>query len=251
MNKSLILDAVLVIFLLLSAFHGKRMGFVRSLFSFVRQIIAFIGAVFMADTLSPLVSLIFLIDGVSEKLSKSAQSLTTNIFTTVSDGTGAVGAKAAEAASGLSKLAQKAGLPKFFAESVAQKFSAVTPKSGETLLSAASKVVSDNIAYIVVFLLSFVIILIITGFFTNWIVGLIRFILPRSVDGFFGFIFGAVSGCLLVVFFFEFARGELPALFVSGAWLSPGVVNNTFLVSRLANFDISPYLSGILSQEVK
>ena len=237
MGKSLILDAILVAFLLFSAFVGSRVGLVRSLARLIRLLIAGAGAFFAANLLSPVIALIFLFDGVQKKLAASAQDLTGSVFTAVSGGAGNLGAKFTQACAAISGLAQSAGLPRVMADSVAEKFTASTPSKGETFLDAASHIVSDNIAYIMVFLLTFVIILIITGFLTDWLVGLVGFFVPRFIDRFFGFFFGIIAGCLWVSLFFQFAGNAVPALFQSGSIFSPDVLKNTYLVSYFKNTD--------------
>ncbi|GEM_PF-6798339 len=247
MGKSVMLDAVLIAFLLLSSWIGSRVGLIRSLFRLIRLFIACVGAFLTANLLSPVVSLLFLFDGVQKKFAAISEGLTENVFSSVSDGVQAFQAGAAQTAAALSELAQKAGLPHLMADSMAQKFLSAPPEAGETLLSAASRIVSDNIAYIVVFLLTFVIILIVTGFLLNWLSGLIHFIVPRFIDRFFGFFFGILIGCLWVSLFFQFAGSAVPALFQSGSLFSPDVVSHTFLASRLANINFLSLSPSIMN----
>ena len=79
--------------------------------------------------------------------------MTSNVFSAVSGSIGHLGGR--NYASGFRFVPDRrrnAGLPKVLAESFAAKFSVATPKAGESLLDVASRIVSDNIAYIVVFL---------------------------------------------------------------------------------------------------
>lgn len=247
MEKSLVLDIVLVVFLLLFSFIGSNTGFIRSLFRLIRLLIAYFGAAFIAKILSPIVSAMFLFSGVQHKLSAATGDLTSNVFSSVTGGLEHLGNGITQAASTLSQLAQNAGLPKVLAESLAVKFSAATPNAGESLLDVATRIVSDNIAYIVVFLLTFVIILIVVSFFTSWLVGLIRFIVPRFLDRFLGFFFGLLVGGLWVFLFFQFSKNTIPSLFQTGALFSSDVMKDTYLVSYFLNTDFLSVMPKIFN----
>ncbi|MCX7615083.1 MAG: CvpA family protein [Clostridiales bacterium] len=235
MGNSLLIDVAIAVFLLLSAFAGSNTGLIRSLFGLIRLLVAYIGAAFIAKLLTPIVSVMFFYSGIQGKISTITQSMSSNILNAASSGATKVGSQISQASSTLSSIAQKAGLPKVLAESLGLKFSIATPKTGENLLDVASRIVSENIAYIVVFLLTFVIILIVVSFFTGWMIGLIRFITPRSIDRFFGFFFGILVGGLWVFLFFQFTKIAMPALYLSGGLFAPDVIKNSLLVPYFTN----------------
>jgi len=246
MEKSLILDVLVVAFLLFCASIGARAGLIRSLAGFLQLVIAGTGAFLAANFLSPVISLIFLFDSIQKKIISGSQALSTNVFSAISDGVNAMGAELSKAAETLSAISQKAGLPKFLANSFAEKLLSAVPSSGESLLDTAARVVSENLAYILVFLLTFVIILIVVGFLTNWFVGLIRFIVPRFLDRFFGFFFGILAGALWVIVAFRFSGTAFPALFSAGSLLAPETLSGSYIASYLTNPALLSFLPDFL-----
>ncbi len=243
MKLSLIVDIVAVAMILFFAFGGKKKGLVMMLAGAVGTLVSFFGSALIAQRLSP---------WVAERLLKPLI-----LGWVEKSGAAVIEAQAAASAQGGAGLAQGAidaaremvealGLSKLFSGEIAQSISDLVTQAGKNIADATATIVAHNLAYILVFIVSLIVLSILV-FLAARLVN-VAFKLPvlSGINRLGGLLAGALWGALIVAVLIWILVAFFPSTTAAGGILAPEVVQNSYVVRFFASFYPGAMLSANL-----
>ena len=240
MTAFLIFDLILIAILIVFAALGAHRGFILSLCGLLAVLVAFIGAGFLARTLSPMVADALeprFAPAIEEQLNEQIQN--SQVQSDLTDpGTGEVTPDTLPLQDVLNAL-REMGFYETLINSVNQ---AVEDGMTEVAASAAAQVaaaIAESAAYLIIFLLAFVLILLAWKLISHALDLVTRLPGLHFLNKTFGAVFGLIQGCIIL-----FVAAWLLQFF--GGILPRDAVENTYLLKFFMSTNPFSLLSGIL-----
>lgn len=240
MTAFLIFDLILIAILIVFAALGARRGFVLSLCGLLAVLVAFIGAGFLARTLSPMVA-----DALEPRFAAAIEEQLNEQIQNSQPQTGLTDPAAGEVTPDTLPLQdvlnalREMGFYETLINSVNQ---AVEDGMTEVAASAAAQVaaaIAESAAYLILFLLAFVLILLAWKLISHALDLVTRLPGLHFLNKTFGAVFGLIKGCIIL-----FVAAWLLQFF--GGILPRDAVEKTYLLKFFMSTNPFALLSGIL-----
>ena len=240
MTAFLIFDLILIAILIVFAALGAHRGFILSLCGLLAVLVAFIGAGFLARTLSPMVADALeprFAAAIEEQLNEQIQNSQVQ-SDLIDPGTGEVTPDTLPLQDVLNALREMG----FYETLINSVNRAVEDGMTEVAASAAAQVaaaIAESAAYLIIFLLAFVLILLAWKLISHALDLVTRLPGLHFLNKTFGAVFGLIQGCIilfLAAWLLQFFGGILPR----------DAVENTYLLKFFMSTNPFSLLSGIL-----
>lgn len=232
MELHMILDIGLVVMLLAFIGYGVKKGLVMMISKAVSVVGGMLGAKLIATFLKVPVAKLFFLSWIEEAIETSEKAAFNPITEMIKNGVTSL----KEIEGYLMNAAQEAGLPTFSVSNVAQDINEKLNANGIDLLDASAQAISERIAFILVFVVSFLLIqLVVLIVFTN-IDALKEVVVVHLVNQIGGGVLGFLCGGFLLALVLWLLEGIFPSLTADGALLSEAVLAESKLVSLLNRF---------------
>ncbi len=228
MSTSFILDIIIILILLTASGYGAGKGLIRTAQQLVSIIAGYLGAWLSAFLFSKQISELIVLPWVQDLFESTSGEASNPISQALEEAT-KLGAKGE---SSLAGVFQDAGIPYF---SFSGKLGPLIDKmtgTGTDLLSTSSRIISQRIAFVLIFLLTFFVIQLIVMLIFQNIEGLTKLPLMTTANHLGGGACGFLLGILVLSVLMWIAATFVPAATAGGGILS----NESLEASKIAQW---------------
>lgn len=226
---SIALDTIILITLLSVTGWGARRGLILTAGKLISVSMSFIGAWAVAFTFKAPIAQIFFHSWISRMLANSGSGAYNPIQAALDEVT-TMGSSAQQA---LIPVLRNAGLPSFSISVELGNLLQTFTGTGTTILDAAAMVISERIAFVLLFTISFFSLQLIISIISHNIDGLTSLPLMSSVNHIGGGLCGLVLGAFFLSLVIWLVRTFLPSAAEAGGILSKSTIADSRLVPCL------------------
>lgn len=225
MLNSTILDISAVAVIIFSGLNGARKGIILSISGIIGIVAAFFGAGYLTDQLTPLLSEYVVAPKIREWLSADEN------LTSLTNAARAAREALDKAAEAIRALLAGIGVPNFISGPLAEDIA----KNAEpdTILNTAVSAISGRLSGLVIYSVSFLLILVAIAVFARVLNRIIDFTPVGVLNRFGGLIFGTVLGVVVIFVVMAVIPKVAPSLAADGMFFSPETANNSFVMRKL------------------
>lgn len=227
-----ILDIIFAAIILLFLIRGIVKGLVMSISWFAGMILGILGGMTVAKLFSGVVSEKLIQPWINKALSGSAENR--DLFSGIAiDNNGNLLSEAKES---ISNILDGANLPEFSLSGALDGIGQKIAEKGSDLLEAASQVISDRVAYLILFVIAFFVIQIIVYIVFKALDLVAKAPGISTLNRWGGALLGIVTGLLAAFVSVWFISTFFPSATAKGGLLSPDVVRDSLLSRYFFSF---------------
>lgn len=229
MKPSLIIDLTILLILLTAVGSGARKGLIRMAAALISMLAGYLGAWGAALSLSKPIGNRFFLPWVNNSIAKA----TAGSYNPVDDALNQMTEIGADAESAVMKALTDLGLPAF---SISDIFGTLLDKitgTGRDILTAAAEVVSQRLAFVLIFIITFLIIQLIIFFVAKNLEGLTKLPLLAPVNRIGGAACGALLAGFLILAILWLLTTFFPSLTSGNGFLSQESLKGSRIVPFL------------------
>lgn len=218
----LMVDAIVVFVLLFSAFRGRKRGLVRTLTGILALLLAFWGAGILAQQTSPYLSSKYVEPWIYNSIMPSISAETESISAPPTSESTVTGS--------LETALEEIGLTDSLISSFFSDFAINLTDSIEQIVNSAARSIGYKLTYALLFLVYFLILYLLLRLVGKLVQLLAKIPGINFVNRTFGFILGLILGYLTILV-------SSYILTTTGVLLTPQIVENTYVLRFLMNFN--------------
>lgn len=229
MKPSFIIDLIILLILLMAIGSGAKKGLIRMAAALVSLLAGYSGAWGAALLLSKPVGNRFFLPWVSESIAKAAAGS----YNPVDDALNQMTEIGADAEAAVMNALADLGLPAF---SISDIFGTLLDKitgTGRDVLTAAAEVVSQRLAFVLIFIITFLIIQLTVLFVANNLEGLTKLPLLSPVNRIGGAACGAILAAFLILALLWIVMTFFPAFTSGDGFLSRQALKESRIIPLL------------------
>jgi uncharacterized membrane protein required for colicin V production len=225
MTAELILDLIVIGIIVIFVIRGMARGLVKTLSGLVALVAGIFGGIYIGETFSGAVGKKWIAPWVLKTLDLAFQGVQIPQGAAL-EGEGGLTEAAGESLAGIFK---SSGLPSFSFDGAIDIIGDQIRETGSEMLEAATNVISERIAYILLFIAAFFTIQLLVRLIF-WLISLImKAPVLNTLNRLAGGALGLLTGLLLVVLFMWVGITFVKPATEPGSILSEGVLSGTFL----------------------
>lgn len=226
---SILLDLIILITLLCTTGHGSRKGLIMSAAKLCSMAVGFFGAWSAARLLKGPVARIFFFPWVEQVLTNSGNA----VYNPIEQALRQALSMGESAWQPLADSLKAAGLPSF---SITKGFGILLEKmtgTGQDILSASASIISERLAFVLLFVLTFFILQLIIFIIFHNINGLTSLPLMSGINHIGGGLCGLLTGAFLLLLVMWLAETFIPGISGPGGLLSDQTISASHLAPLL------------------